>query len=669
MRTLYDHINVASVCLFILGTLLLLLFVQTPLVQAQCTQLTVSCFVIGPYDADIGPSDGSVIFRNQDAFVSVPYLSQGYPGNTGYQAPSSMAQHKDVGTLYGVAWPQNNPAYVFASAYMKRGTGFGPLGSGGVYRLEVGGTPPASVTQWATIPNTDDGTVAHNFDENGDHTTTSYDNDITHAHIGKTSLGDLEVDLSGNLLYVVNLYDKHLYSLPTTGTPPVSATDLGAITKPANCVAGDFRPFGLGVHPVTGILHIGAVCSNESSTSTDGLRGYVLQYNGSTFTQVFDFDLNYVLRPSNLSWVPWTGSTTSFQPMLADVAFLGEDLILGLRGRSQDFFYNPAGSSPGHGDVLRACWNETTSTWGLENGGACGALTGSGPIEGPGGGSFFADIDVANVINSSIGSVAVAVDVNSSRDRVVGTTNDPLRIVSGGLNYWNLADGTKLELYEVFRGSASGNGGATGQYGKAAGLGDIEDNCLPLTGLPIELNQFEALPNEGSVLLRWTTLSETENAGFAVEHRSGHTPFEEMGFVAGMGTTQDEQTYHFKVNNLSPGLHVFRLRQTDFDGSFAYSEEVEAIVDVPGAFYFAPAYPNPFNPSTTLDFAVPDRQPVTLALHDVTGRLIQVLYTGTPEANTLQQVGINAGGLPSGLYMVYLTGRNFSAAQKIVLHK
>ena len=58
------------------------------------------------------------------------------------------------------------------------------------------------------------------------------------------------------------------------------------------------------------------------------------------------------------------------------------------------------------------------------------------------------------------------------------------------------------------------------------------------------------------------------------------------------------------MNDLDPGSHRFRLKQIDFDGAFEYSSVVEAAVTVPDRFLIEPAYPNPFNPTTTLRFAV-----------------------------------------------------------------
>ena len=100
----------------------------------------------------------------------------------------------------------------------------------------------------------------------------------------------------------------------------------------------------------------------------------------------------------------------------------------------------------------------------------------------------------------------------------------------------------------------------------------------------------------------------------------------------------------------SPGLHTFRLKQIDFDGSFAYSPKVNVAVDVPGGYFMADAYPNPFNPSTTIDFTINATQTVQLAVYNAQGRLMQVAFEGHVKSNARQTTRIDGASLPSGVY-------------------
>lgn len=80
------------------------------------------------------------------------------------------------------------------------------------------------------------------------------------------------------------------------------------------------------------------------------------------------------------------------------------------------------------------------------------------------------------------------------------------------------------------------------------------------------------------------------------------------------------------------------------------------------------ARPNPFNPSTMIDFelAAPDR--VTLAVYDVTGRLVDTLLDGEFRGRGVHSVRYQSRRA-SGVYFVKLTAGDRTATQKIVLLK
>jgi hypothetical protein len=80
-----------------------------------------------------------------------------------------------------------------------------------------------------------------------------------------------------------------------------------------------------------------------------------------------------------------------------------------------------------------------------------------------------------------------------------------------------------------------------------------------------------------------------------------------------------------------------------------------------------PAYPNPFNPSTSVEFAVSVDQRVRIVLFDVMGRVARAAYVGWVQRNQMKTVRIDASGLPSGTYQLRLQGETFDAGQRVVL--
>ncbi|PSQ91430.1 MAG: hypothetical protein BRD52_08095 [Bacteroidetes bacterium SW_4_67_19] len=188
---------------------------------------------------------------------------------------------------------------------------------------------------------------------------------------------------------------------------------------------------------------------------------------------------------------------------------------------------------------------------------------------------------------------------------------------------------------------------------------------------PVELAAFTAarLGDEpAAALLRWRTVSETSNDGFVIEHRSAasDSTWQRAGFVEGAGTTQDPQQYRFRVSDLAPGTHAFRLRQRDLDGATQRHRPVEVHIGMSERFVLEAPYPNPARgtgAAATVAFGSQRGEPVRLLLYDALGRQVRTLWRGTPAAGRLKRVRIDAAGLSSGTYFLRLVGAEGGAAK------
>lgn len=186
--------------------------------------------------------------------------------------------------------------------------------------------------------------------------------------------------------------------------------------------------------------------------------------------------------------------------------------------------------------------------------------------------------------------------------------------------------------------------------------------------LPVELVSFTARADGGAALLRWETISETNNAGFEVEHQLAGA-WRPLGFVEGRGTTTEAQHYTYRADGLTPGTHTFRLRQVDYDGTFDYSPEVEVMIGVPGTHVLSDIYPNPFNPQASFTLSVATAQHVRLAVYDALGRQVTLVYDGQLDAGQTQRFTLDGDGLPSGMYVLRAQGETFQASRSLVLMK
>jgi hypothetical protein len=99
-----------------------------------------------------------------------------------------------------------------------------------------------------------------------------------------------------------------------------------------------------------------------------------------------------------------------------------------------------------------------------------------------------------------------------------------------------------------------------------------------------------------------------------------------------------------------------------------FGDEVIEPEMLPEKFVLNGAYPNPFNPSTTINFAMPEAARVTLTVYDVQGRVVAEVIDGWREAGT-HEVLFDGSGLASGVYVYKLKANQFSATAKMVLMK
>lgn len=172
------------------------------------------------------------------------------------------------------------------------------------------------------------------------------------------------------------------------------------------------------------------------------------------------------------------------------------------------------------------------------------------------------------------------------------------------------------------------------------------------TPLPVELAAFGALVDGREVFLAWRTEGETNNAGFEVQH-STDGAWQDLGFVPGNGTTERAHDYHFRTAPLEPGLHRFRLRQTDFDGATAYSGTVEVWVAPESGQPLALRHDGPHPARDAFRFTVQSVRDadVSLTLHDALGREVYRTATFLHPAQ-VTALSIPAHTLAPGVYLL-----------------
>lgn len=183
--------------------------------------------------------------------------------------------------------------------------------------------------------------------------------------------------------------------------------------------------------------------------------------------------------------------------------------------------------------------------------------------------------------------------------------------------------------------------------------------------LPVELTYFRAHIENNQAVLAWATATEKDNDYFTIERAVDIEKFEPIGpRIKGKGTTNQLNTYEFIDAHPVPGRSYYRLKQTDFDGTFDYSEI--RVVD-----YFGPdhpvceIYPTVAKQGSTLIIkaeGLDDMTELPLRLIDCTGKVVWEKTYHIKEKGYLNETIDLSPYFSSGVYILrgpttYFTNR------------
>lgn len=134
--------------------------------------------------------------------------------------------------------------------------------------------------------------------------------------------------------------------------------------------------------------------------------------------------------------------------------------------------------------------------------------------------------------------------------------------------------------------------------------------------------------------------------------------------------------WYFVTNDGSRGIHnakyAFNLLTTAI-ANLSTPSDVQQMPGQANGFALEGNYPNPFNPSTTLRFSIPERENVRLTIYDMNGAAVRVLVSGPMYAGRYETVwdGKDAVGqqVSSGVYMYRLQSGTNTASGRMLLMK
>ena len=187
--------------------------------------------------------------------------------------------------------------------------------------------------------------------------------------------------------------------------------------------------------------------------------------------------------------------------------------------------------------------------------------------------------------------------------------------------------------------------------------------------LPVELTSFTAKQSAAGVELKWATATEINFSSFEIEKKSSYTKsWQTISSIKASGNSSGPRKYAFTDKNATPGKNNYRLRIVDNDGSYDYSNIVEASISAPDKFMLGQNYPNPFNPSTVITYSLPSPSNVKLILYNAIGITVRVLENEFKEAGNYS-LNFNASKLSSGIYFYRLQAGSFNETKKMMMLK
>jgi len=169
--------------------------------------------------------------------------------------------------------------------------------------------------------------------------------------------------------------------------------------------------------------------------------------------------------------------------------------------------------------------------------------------------------------------------------------------------------------------------------------------------LPVELLSFSGEAQQRSVILDWTTASESNSSHFVVERSTNGYQFVGIGEVQAAGHSNTLIDYAFLDPSPQRGINYYRLKQVDIDGTTELSDIVPIRFDQPVSL--GSPYPNPAHNEVRLDLTVEKEQLLQFAVVDASGRYVRTESMSFPEGNATYRAAVD--DLQQGVYLLLVT--------------
>ncbi len=168
------------------------------------------------------------------------------------------------------------------------------------------------------------------------------------------------------------------------------------------------------------------------------------------------------------------------------------------------------------------------------------------------------------------------------------------------------------------------------------------------------------------------TLDCFDGAQISVVYEGSDTTFIDDSVPVGTKYSQNRERYYVTASNYigesNKSNKVIYSTDLDFQWKQHDGENSETNVAIPTSTGLQGNYPNPFNPQTTIYYAIAEDNRVRLTVTNILGQEVKLLVDEYQNAG-YKSVTFDAGNLPSGIYYYRLQTGEYTAIKKMLLLK
>ncbi len=200
----------------------------------------------------------------------------------------------------------------------------------------------------------------------------------------------------------------------------------------------------------------------------------------------------------------------------------------------------------------------------------------------------------------------------------------------------------------------------------------VLNNSATLTR--VQMTEISAISENNTITLKWSTTSEFNNASWIIERSLDGLNFEKIGTLEAKNAPS---TYTFTDTKVYGGtVYYYKVSDVSKNGIKTEHPVVKVVASGkprPTTYTLSQNQPNPFKDVTVIEYAVPVKGKVTLAVYDITGKLIKTLVNEVKDVSwyTAKWDGKDNSGksVAAGVYFYKLSASGFESTMKMTYLK